>query len=341
MSRAHPFHINRAKKAYTAFTGHEADVARISALDDAPVASYRLGDLVGIAYEATRDGETDQYFHKFGKKARPELLVKHDGSQLYIDGGEYEVTDHGIEDMPELFVVNPSARRKRRAKSPAKKRKSVFMANPAKRRRRRRAVTRRASTARSYRRNPAPRVTRRRRRRSVGSVAVARRRGYRRNPISGGRGKGGFKIIPLLMPALMIGAGAVGAELVMGYLPIPAQLKVGPMRYATKAAVSVGVGYLIAKFANKKAGEAFAMGGIAIAAHDAIKSLVVGVMPGAQFGGWDGDFNSELGYYSPALTDNSMGEYMGEYNPSAMGEFVAEYDSEDTGDGIGGTDFTA
>jgi hypothetical protein len=36
--------------------------------------------------------------HRFKKKSRPLLAASHDGTQLYILGGEYAFTDAGIID---------------------------------------------------------------------------------------------------------------------------------------------------------------------------------------------------------------------------------------------------
>jgi hypothetical protein len=234
--------------------------------------------------------------------------------------------------MPELFIVNPSRRRKAKASAPKRRKASTrrkatpkkvtYMANPVRRRRRRR------STARAtYRRNPiAMRPARRRRK------AVTRAR-YRRNParVSRAAGKGSIAIMPMILPSLMIGAGAVGAELVMGYLPLPAMFKTGALRHITKAVVSVAGGWAIAKYANKQAGEAFAAGGIAISAHDMIKETLTRVMPGLQFGGYNWDkygynmpsmssyASPSLGYYSPGATyEPARGEYMDQ----GMGEYM-------------------
>ncbi len=331
---ANAFDTWRAKQGFRDFTGHEPKKTLRTKLDDRDIAGYALGDMVGVAYEATRDGVKDQYFHRFKKSARPKLVSKSDGSQLYIAGGKYKVTDRGVEDMPELFIVNPSSRRRKKTSSAAPKRRkkkaSSFMANPSRRRRRRRAATtfkRNPATRRSRRRrvaafraNPAPRRRRR----------VSARRSYRRNPSSRMGGKGSFSIMGVILPSIAVGVGAVGAELLMGYLPIPAALKSGPMRYAAKAAVSIAAGYAIARFGNKKIGEAFAMGGVAIAAHDMVKALVTSTLPGAQFGGW-ADYGyvtqaqaygtmpggGALGYYSPGA---NVG--MGEYVPNGLGEYV-------------------
>src|SRR5207249_11178912 len=66
---------------------HSFPTRRSSDLRD--VTGWKMGPVVGIAYEAKRDGKTKQYFHEFKKKARPDLVAKDDGSQLYIDGGKY------------------------------------------------------------------------------------------------------------------------------------------------------------------------------------------------------------------------------------------------------------
>lgn len=55
---------------------------------------YELGDLVGVIYR--QDGEN--YIHQFDKASQPKLAVSNDGTQLHIVGGQYVVTERGIED---------------------------------------------------------------------------------------------------------------------------------------------------------------------------------------------------------------------------------------------------
>lgn len=322
----------RAAKAYYDFTGHKPKSVTRSRLDKSPVAGYRMGDVVGIAYEARRDGKTDQYFHRFKKRVRPELVARSDGKQLYISGGKYRVTDRGIEDMPTLFTINPSKRR-RASSSRTRRRtkKGLFMRNP---RRRRRVSHRRRRHVVSYAANP----RRRRRRRSsvlgfrANPVRRRRRRSYLRNP----RRRRGFRRNPdrmfgsvfgVIMPAVVVGAGAVGTEIMMGYLPIPASWKTGPIKYAVKGAVALVAGALIAKFASRKVGEAFAAGGVAIAAHDAIRAAITNYAPSVQFGSYNWNkygyrvplaqnFPS-LGYYSPGQTLGMRG--MGAYVQTPRG----------------------
>jgi len=289
-----PPSLSKAQRAFSAFTGHRAKKAYSAPLDEGAVAGYRMGSMVGVAYEATRDGKTERYFHEFKKAARPDLVAKDDGQQLFITGGKYRVTNRGIEDTPHmasrLFVVNPSARRRRKRRaSPSARRKSVsiFTTNPTRRRRRARPM-RRARVAR-YRRNPVMVANPKRRRR------MAR---YRRNPISlSGGGKGGIKIMSLFVPAATVGLGAVGVEMLMGFMPIPPQLKTGPIKHVTKGAIAVAIGWGLGKFVSKRLGEAFALGGLTIAVHDAAKDQILRMAPNVRFGQYE----------------NRMGEYMGQY----------------------------
>lgn len=285
--------LDKARRAFEDFTGHKAVTGYRAALDSDPVAGYRLGSTVGIAYEAKRDGKTEQYFHRFSRKARPDLVSKDDGSQLYLTGGDYVVTDRGIEDMPGLYVVNPSRRRKRKGVFKRRKRHVISVrANPVRRRKRRYTARRRRSTVTVMRANP---VHRRRRRR----VGLARHRvmRMRRNPVANRGGK--LNMMEIITTGAMVGAGAVASELVMGFLPLPAQLKQGVPRHLTKGAVGVVGGIALAKFANKRLGTAFAVGAVTIAAHDWLKEVILRYMPAARFGGY--------GEY--------MGEYLGEYEP--------------------------
>jgi hypothetical protein len=90
--------INAAMKLYSDFTGEDAAPLGEYVLPRPPAVGVVIGEMVGVAYEATRDGETEQYFHRFNKKDRPLLVSSHDGQQLVILGGEYDFTENGIVD---------------------------------------------------------------------------------------------------------------------------------------------------------------------------------------------------------------------------------------------------
>src|SRR6185312_4468044 len=268
--------IDRASKAFEDFTGSKPKWVEKHKLDERDRAGYRMGKVVGVAYEATRDGERAQYFHRFAPKSRPELVASSDGRQLYISRGSYEVTDRGIEDrMPTLFVVNPSerkgkkstmrVRRRRRKATAARPRTTVVRVRSNPIRRRRRASGRRSLV--SYKHNPI-----RRRRRHSGRMSL---RKFRRNPMGIGAHLGGLNFGAMLIPGVLVGAGAVGAEALTATLTIPASWKVGITRHFVKAGIGIAAGMAIASVLRmRKAGEYVALGSIVIATHDAIKDAL-------------------------------------------------------------------
>lgn len=330
MSRENPpYSTRKAAQAYADFTGAQPKGVRTAKLDDRDVNGWKLGKAVGVAYRATRDGQTKEYFHEFKQTAAPDVVSRDDGRQLYFAGGSYKVTDRGIEDMPKLFVVNPSprsgGRTKPKRKAPMARRRTatrrrrhapraiVVQANPIRRRRRRARVSTRR---RAFRANPARRSVARnpiRRRRRVGV------RRMRRNPSARGMGGGAVNFGRMLIPAMGIGAGAVGSEILMGYLPIPANFKTGVLRHVTKGAVGIAAGLLIGKvFKMKRLGNFFALGAVAIATHDALKELIASRASSINqtgFGQYRGRLPSQFGYINPARTGR-MGQYLPRPLPS-------------------------
>ena len=57
-----------------------------------------VGECLGIMYATTRDGKLEKYLHEFKPSARPDLVAKHDGSQLGLIGGDFVFTEAGITD---------------------------------------------------------------------------------------------------------------------------------------------------------------------------------------------------------------------------------------------------
>ena len=314
----------RAARAFEAFTGAQPRQVRSAPLDSHDVDGWRLGRTVGVAYEAVRDGKRERYFHEFKRSAAPDLVVRDDGRQLYFAGGSYKVASRGIEDMPDLFIVNPLPRR--RKASGAAKRKPAAMARSAAPRRRRRSTRqvavfntnprrrRAAPRRRSYARNPLPALRRRRRRRTLTTYrrnpvrALRRRRTYKRNPI------GGISLKNFLIPAMGVGGGAVLAEIGMGYLPIPAALKTGVARHVTKGAVGIAGGMILSRvFKMKRLGNAVALGAVVIATHDAIKEAIAQRMPAIQMGMYRAPIRSSfagMGYANPGQVIPQLGQYV-------------------------------
>lgn len=289
--------MSKAARAYKQFRGMDPREVVSVPLPDKPVKSWHMGDVEGIMYKTERDGETQRYMHKFKGDAGPSLVVQDDGKQLYLTGGDYHVTERGIEDNmatfkknPLMLVANPHKRGTkaksvkepkkmavhRRRKTATKRRHSsgakviVVRSNPvsplamfAKPKRRRK----------TYRRNPVVRAA---------PVRHRGRRRYKRNPIGIG-GKGDIDLIGLLFAASFQGAGGVATSILYAALPVPENLKSGPFAGFVKASIGVAAGMVIAKFVNKKVGQLFAEGAITIAAYDTIKGYVPSTVPMGEF----------------------------------------------------------
>ncbi len=86
--------VDAAITLYRRFTGHKPrrlTIAKLPLYGEA----MSIGTLIGVAYEAVRDGERGRYYHEF-RTRRPQLAASWDGRQLYILGGAYEMTEEGI-----------------------------------------------------------------------------------------------------------------------------------------------------------------------------------------------------------------------------------------------------
>lgn len=90
--------LREAAARLAAFTGRDIDsFAEVEVNQDYDV-GFVLGEMPELHYIAERDGEAFHFHHTFTASSRPLLVVSHDGKQLLIAGGRYEVTDQGITD---------------------------------------------------------------------------------------------------------------------------------------------------------------------------------------------------------------------------------------------------
>jgi len=90
--------IKRATQLFTEFRGAQPVEVRRVAVSPLPRVALTVGELLGIMYRTERDSRMENYLHRFRKSARPILAVSPDGRTLLILGGDYRVTDRGIED---------------------------------------------------------------------------------------------------------------------------------------------------------------------------------------------------------------------------------------------------
>lgn len=90
--------LNRAVDLYENFTGHRGEHIATIRVPDVPKVVAVVGEVEGIIYNTTRDGNFERYIHEFKKSARPVLAVTPDGKQLLLIGGDFEFTERGIVD---------------------------------------------------------------------------------------------------------------------------------------------------------------------------------------------------------------------------------------------------
>lgn len=87
-----------AMRRYEAFTGYDADSYQTVNLPRYD-AGLKVGRCLGIMYETSRDGETENFLHEFKKSSQPIFAVSHDGKQIFIIGGDYIFKESGINDL--------------------------------------------------------------------------------------------------------------------------------------------------------------------------------------------------------------------------------------------------
>lgn len=163
--------------------------------------------------------------------------------------------------MPSLMLVNPRKRKGRKTKTRKRRRNPIAKANP------RRRVRRRGTTRKRYRRNPSARGL----------------KGLIKNTV---------------MPSATAAVGAIGLDIIMGYLPLPDALKTGPMRHVVKGAGAIGLGMLAANVVGRKTAEQFTAGAMTVVMYNAGRELASRFMPNLPLGAYiDDDSMEGLGYY--------------------------------------------
>jgi hypothetical protein len=246
--------------------------------------------------------------------------------------------------MAELLIINPSPRPSKRrrtvkkaatrkgVKSMAKKRRSpAQLANDARlgRMAKARAKARRtgsrtttAKTApakrRKYKRNPTS-IVHAGTRKPVSKKAW-RASGYRRNPIKRAGGMLGNIVNDTLIPAATAAGGALALDIAWGFLPIPANLKTGPLRHAVKGAGAIGLGMVAGMVVSKKTAQQLSLGAMTVVVYNAYRDMLAQFAPGVALGAY---------MEEPIPAGNGMGAYL---------EGIAQADDNGTSYDLGGND---
>lgn len=217
--------------------------------------------------------------------------------------------------MEELLLINPRRRGRRRQSLRGRPRDAMGRLLPV---RRRRSNPANPSPRRRQRRsnpieelalfNPAPR------KRKSAAAAPAPRRRYKRRLI--GRGKRAARgfMGSTLMPAAMGAAGALGLDILMGFLPIPAVLTTAPAKYLVKGAGAVGLGIAAGYIVAPATAHQLTVGALTVVIHEALKNTLASAMPSLQLG-----MLGEFGYVSPGMIPSGMQAYL---EPPTMGMYL-------------------
>lgn len=238
--------------------------------------------------------------------------------------------------MPEVLVLNPRRRRnrlgrfvkgarrvnarKRRRRNPI----AALAANPRRRRRRHRnpiALAANPRRRKSRRRNPIALAANPRRRRRRNPRASRRR--YRRNPSAMGSIKSMLSVRGLtntLMPAAIGGAGALGVDILLTYIPtasLPEFFNTTAGKFALRVIGAIGLGALAGMVVPRRTAGLITAGALTVTAYGAIKDVVAQNFPQLQGVGPNADYSDlNLGYISPAPR---LGAYMQRSIPRSNG----------------------
>lgn len=194
--------------------------------------------------------------------------------------------------------------KKKRRVTRAKRRRITVKA--VRRRSRRRTVV---SVRRKRRSNPRYRVRSRRRRHSNPRFSVA-------------------GLTSQLIPAAYGAGGAIALDVAMGYLPLPAMLKTGYAKHATRIVGAMGIGWIAKKFLRGR-GSAVAAGALTVAVYHLLKDVIVQFAPQVK----------GLGDYEEISIDNTADQIGGYLPGAAMGAYLPDGSSAPgMGAYLGGSD---
>ena len=227
----------------------------------------------------------------------------------------------------EILLVNPRRRRGRRTAAQKRATRKMIAAN---RRPRRRRPARRRNPIGPYARKANPR---RRRRRNLTIETTAQRRAARNNPRRRRRNpRARFNVQQmvnqLVIPAATAGGGAVLLDVLWGFVPLPPEVKTGPMRHVAKGLGAIVLGQLVGMVGTKRMGDTMALGALTVTFHAAFREMTAQFMPQIPLGyyspGPTAGFDPQLGYYvsSPRMVTHG-GESVASPN-SELGYYVQE-----------------
>lgn len=186
----------------------------------------------------------------------------------------------------------------------------IISRNPAKKRR---TAAQKAASKRNIKRAQAANRGGRRRAPAKRRRTSTRKRSYKRrsNPR-------GFKLPSMnriindqMIPALWGGAGAVGNDMLVNMLPLPAEWKSGWMRHLSKAAGAIAIGVIGSMVFPKRIADSLGAGAMTVIGYNVVRDLAAQFAPELNLG----EYLDPMGEY---LDPNALGYYGAGLNPEAI-----------------------
>lgn len=200
----------------------------------------------------------------------------------------------------QILLVNPRRRRRRRLKNV---------------RRRRRSSAHRVSRRRRRLKNPFGAYMANPRRRSRRRRSHHRRRRLR-NPRLGGGRLSVRGMMHQLIPAATGAVGAIGLDIAMGYVPLPAQYKTGWLGTGVKAVGAIALGMIAGKVVGREKGKLFTAGALTVIAYQALRTAVASAMPSLGLSGLGAYMTPAMpALPAPGKRMGALGSYM---NPAPL-----------------------
>lgn len=189
--------------------------------------------------------------------------------------------------MSQLMLINPRRKRRSAKKTRARSHK-----------RRSRVVALRANPRRKHRR-----AARRVSRRSV--MRMHRNPVFKRRSRRSGGGRVTFKgfATGTLIPSAIGAGGALGLDLVMGYVPLPAMLTTGMLRPVTRLAGAALIGWIASMVSSRQTAANVTAGAVTVVLYDTFKGWLKTAAPNLPLAGYP-----NIGWVNPGM---SVGEYVG------------------------------
>lgn len=131
-----------------------------------------------------------------------------------------------------------------------------------------------------------------------------------------------------LMPAGIGAIGAVGMDIVLGMLPLPAALKTGAVRPLLRLAGAMGMGLLAGMATNKRIGAQVLAGASTVVVYDMLRTMAQKAMPTIPLGDVEPVETvtyADNAHVAELLERQGQADQMSAYADDEVSEYVGEY----------------